>query len=245
MIININEMKKIFFLICLIFVIGSIQGQRSGILIVDLMEYFDYIEFNKQPLGFEEKLELLGMKYLPNRQFTFSEHALDYYLGTPCCDNSPCPLESILLVYGAKFVHEDKQCEIFISNISAFEIRDYGTVATISEKGPSHGSYNKIFGYDLTDTNTEELIEKVELKYNLHYYPQDSARMIFNADYMFEYKEDMKEKVHGNDFTHTIAVVTGRRGLDIIAYFVLTDESVKNFDKYLSDFRHTLWFSEE
>ena len=54
----------------------------------------------------------------------------------------------------------------------------------------------------------------------------------------------MKGNIHGNNFTHTIAVVTGRRGLDIFAYFLLTDESAKNFDKYLSNFRHTIWFTD-
>ena len=243
-------MKRFFYLFFLLSVFGNIKGQekivhRSGYLTVNyfMAEIYEYEELGKQPLGFEEKLELLGMTYLPNKQFTFSEHALDYYLEKPCCDNESCKLSDELLVYSAKFIHEDMQCEIFISNLSADFIRYNGKIGK-SSKGPAFLSYERVLDYLISDR--DQVVEKAELERNLHYYPQDSTRMIFNADYMFRYNPVyMKGNKHGDNFMHTIAVVTGRKGLDIFAYFVLTDESVKYFDKYLSDFRHTLWFKDE
>ena len=239
----------------MISVCGNIIGQgkgrvvyKSGMLTVPYfwIEINKFNEFGTLPLCFEEKLKITEMKYLPNKQFTFSEHALDYYLDFPCCDNKSCKLRDELMAYAAKFAHKDGKCEIFVRAISEESIRYYGEIKT-TNKGPALWSYQHVSGYDFNFKGTEQDIEKLELQSDIHNYPQDSARMIFNADYMFRYHPDfyMKGNVHGNDFTHTIAVVTGRKGLDIFAYFLLTDESVKDFNKYLSDFKNTLWFNNE
>ena len=46
-------------------------------------------------------------------------------------------------------------------------------------------------------------------------------------------------------FTTARAIVAWKNGLDIFVYFVLTEEGMKDFDKYIADFKGILWFEEE
>ena len=53
----------------------------------------------------------------------------------------------------------------------------------------------------------------------------------------------MEGKKYQDKFTRTRVVVTGKDCLDVFFYSMMTDEGIKNFDKYLMDFKGVFLFS--
>jgi hypothetical protein len=151
------------------------------------------------------------------------------------CENESCPLRNI--GEGYRLIHIDGECEIIVCSS--------GKNNALSQKQPSISSYYKIEG-DLRPGKIG-LTSKRDIKdldMMLTYYPQDRAKAIFNADYMLCYPYSMHGMTHKNHFVYARTIVTGKNGLDVFVYFVLTDKAEENFDKYLADFRKILWFKD-
>lgn len=111
---------------------------------------------------------------------------------------------------------------------------------------PSRDSYNRIksnFKWGLVNRAATTPVIK-ELEMMLNYYPRDSASSFFNADYMLSYPYNMEGKKCEDKYPRGRAIVIGKGGQDIFVYFFLTDEGADNFEKYLSEFRRTLWFED-
>jgi hypothetical protein len=45
-------------------------------------------------------------------------------------------------------------------------------------------------------------------------------------------------------FTRTRAFVIGKAGVDIFLYFVMTDESIQEIDRYLAEMKAMFWFND-
>ena len=82
-----------------------------------------------------------------------------------------------------------------------------------------------------------------DLKIMMTFYPQDTARSFFNADYMMTYPYNMKGKACQGVYSRTRVVVIERNGLDVFFYFTMTDVGIKDFDKYLMDLKGVLGFN--
>ena len=130
----------------------------------------------------------------------------------------------------------DNMRMIYVTDDYKSPLRRLGTVH-------SSLTYNRIktdFKYGYPGA-TEQDIE--DLKMMMTFYPHDTATVLFNADYMMVYPFNMEGKKYQDKFTRTRVVVTGKDGLDVFFYFMMTDEGIKNFDKYLMDFKGIFLFS--
>ena len=86
--------------------------------------------------------------------------------------------------------------------------------------------------------------EIVELKSIINYYTAEKAQKMFNADWMATYPIDLGGNVYEEKYTNCNAVVVvGKTGFDIFFYFMMTDESSKDFDKYLNFLEKAFWFN--
>jgi hypothetical protein len=214
-------MNRIILLFCLIFTIIHIKGQDST-------------EENWQNdfrLSFEDKLLINGITYAPNNQYDFEEW--DKY----CCEDDSCPLHKLGTLC-AKFTSKDGQCQIFVYTSGTYR-PVFGHPNTYSL---DRIRYN--FGYGGVLGSANEY-DRDDLRMMLTYYSQDSAKIIFNADFMVAYPFDMRKMRHENKYTRTRCIVAGKNGKDTFFYFVLTNKSVKIFDVYLFDFQQTLMFENE
>ena len=200
------------------------------------------------PPSLEKDIGLIGMTYTYSEYYSIVFSDYDTNQGKYACEDKSCPLRKLGLI-NAEFVSSDKQCKVFIYVLGADNVR-YGKM--ISNNPDLFGniasmSYNRIksnFKYGRRGLSaTEQEIE--DIKMMLTYYPQDSAKAIFNADYMLAYPYNMEGEKCQDKFSWTRAIVAGKNGLDIFVYFVLTNKSIKDFDKYLSDFKGILWFEEK
>ena len=196
---------------------------------------------NEYPFHFEDQIKLVGITYSPNIQYISYNFEDDLY----DCDDSSCPLRKLALLHG-QLRHVDGQCEIMIYFIGIAKAFLFGKekINTGFKIEPDIISYNRIksnFKYGNMSTGASPRIIE-DLKNMVHFFPEDSAKTLFNADYMLSYPYDMESKNHQNDFISTKTVVFGKNGMDVFLYFVLTNKGMANFDKYLSDFRRTLWF---
>ena len=214
--VNIMKVYRLFFLCCLVFFFRDATGQD-----VDGCGY---------PVTFEGILKRIGATYTPHEQYTVvfdSNHG---------CGDNTCPLRRLGLLH-AILTHKDGQCQIMI----------YADRFQPSAVGhPSTYAFDRIrfdFRYG-GELGSASHFDREDLRMMLHYYPQDSAKAIFNADFMLSYPFDMRRQKHDHNFTRTRVIVTGKNGYDIFLYFVLTNQGMLDFDKYLSNFRQTLWFED-
>lgn len=216
-------MYKIIFLLCLILILGKVKGQNIHI-----------------PPSLEKNLKSIGMIFTLPEQYTIA-HFEDSF-GEYACEDEACPLKKLGVVH-AKLTHMDQQCEICICVIGSM---------TALYKKPNKTKQTQPFSYNRIKHNfmygerfkaaTKQ--ETEDLKMMLTYYPQDSAKAIFNADYMLCYPFNMEGKKCRNKFTCARTIVAGKGGLDIFVYFIFTDKGIKDFDRYLAEFKQTLWFKE-
>ena len=219
--INIVNRMKVYllsFLFCLVFFFKEAIGQN--------------IEKTEWPPDFEKTLREIGGTYIPHQHYSFtgwSNHG---------CDDTTCPLRRLGILH-AILTHKDGQCQIMIFL--------GGPVPHAPQAGhPNTYAFDRIrsdFGYGGV-TGSASRFDREDLRMMLNYYPQDSAKAIFNADFMLSYPFDMRRQKHDHNFTRTRVIVTGKNGYDIFLYFVLTNQGMLDFDKYLSDFRQTLWFED-
>mgnify|MGYP001779089730 FL=1 len=191
---------------------------------------------------FEQDLELIGMTFSSSDRYNVSDNLELVYI----TDDKNCPLRRLKMVH-AILENRDGQCDIFVYISGANGLRYGGLVKT--NKGLfgeiSSLTYNRIksnFQYSRPNSSaSEQDIE--DLKMMMTFYPHDTARSLFNADYMMVYPFNMEGKKYQDKFTRTRVIVTGKDGLDVFLYFAMTDEGIKNFDKYLMDFKGVFLFS--
>lgn len=189
---------------------------------------------------FEQDLELINMRFFPSDQYDLSDNMRMIYV----TDDYKSPLRRLGTVHSILKNH-DGQCKIFIYLSGANGLR-YGGIIRKNKslfKNVSSLTYNRIktdFKYGYPGA-TEQDIE--DLKMMMTFYPHDTATALFNADYMMVYPFNMEGRKYQDKFTRIRVVITGKNGLDVFFYFAMTDEGIKNFDKYLMDFKGIFCFN--
>lgn len=86
--------------------------------------------------------------------------------------------------------------------------------------------------------------EADELYSMLTHYPREQAQKKFNANVMVMYPVNLRGNIYRDKFTRSKAVVVAKDRLEIYLYFMMTDESAKNFDTYVKDLDKVFWFNE-
>ena len=219
-------LKRIALIFCLIFILTEVKGQDI-------------------PKSLDKYLKVIGVKFTPNEQYAVTPFKREG--GEYACKDIDCPLWQ-LQVINAELVNLDKQCKVYVYISGAYTLP-----GKIIEKNPGlfgntktdDMSYNRIksdfrYGRHLSAATKQDI---VDIKMMLHYYPQDSAKELFNAGYMMSYPFNMQGRECHDNFTRSRVIVIGKNGLDIFLYFVMTDKGIEDFDKYLNDFKGTFWYN--
>ena len=124
----------------------------------------------------------------------------------------------------------------------------YGKIMTDSTElytltNLAFGRIKKDFRYGIPNVDAIEL-EADELYSMLTHYPREQAQEMFNANVMVMYPLNLRGNVYKDKYTRGRAVVVAKNRLHLYFYFLLTDESVKNFDTYLQNLNKVFWFNE-
>ena len=233
---------KYLFLVCLPFIFIEAFGQNirylTGEIEIEEDSGRESITIGEEDSSFKRNLKLMGIEYNSNNQFVLFDERRYY-----CCEDYLCPLRKMAIT-DAKFIHIDGQCQLFIQLPFIVNVSDYEVLSkkTMKEVPPEY-VFNRIKSY--SGRYGSVLSHEVdEYKKMLYYYPKDSAVAIFNADFLFRYPLDMREKTHENKYSHTKVICIMKYGYELFMYFTLTEEAIVNFDKYLSDLKHTIWFKD-
>lgn len=191
---------------------------------------------------FEQDLELINMRFFPSDQYDLSDNMRMIYV----TDDYKNPLRRLGTVHSILKNH-DGQCRIFVCLVGAGEIRYGGLVKANKELfgDISSSTYSRV-RHDLNygrpnSSPSEQDIE--DLKMIMTFYPQDIARTLFNADHIMVYPYKMEGKKYEDNFTRVRVVAIEKNGIDVFLYFAMTDQGIKDFDKYLMDFKGVFLFS--
>lgn len=191
---------------------------------------------------FEQDLELINMRFFPSDQYDLSDNMRMIYV----TDDYKNPLRRLGTVHSILKNH-DGQCRIFVCLVGAGEIRYGGLVKANKELfgDISSSTYSRV-RHDLNygrpnSSPSEQDIE--DLKMIMTFYPQDIARTLFNADHIMVYPYNMEGEKYEDNFTRVRVVAIEKNGIDVFLYFAMTDQGIKDFDKYLMDFKGVFLFS--
>lgn len=141
--------------------------------------------------------------------------------------------------------HKDENCKIIIYAAGEMTVK-FGKIvadnAGLFNLGNS--TFNRIkkdFQYGTIKSATREQIEELDMM--VKHSPKEQAKEMFNADDMLMYPLNLRGNAFEDKYTRSRAVVVAKNGLSIFFYFLMTDESVKNFDKYLKDLSGSFMFN--
>ncbi|MDR1415399.1 MAG: hypothetical protein LBI96_06270 [Odoribacteraceae bacterium] len=225
-------LNRILFACCLVsFLAGTVNGQEI-------------------PESLKSSLELIGVTFTPCEQYKVDPWEGQGKWGKYACEDVTCPLNKFAVV-DAEITSLDEQCVIYVYVSGANSVQHGKLIkdnpAAFGNTKPADLAFNRIksnfnYGRQLSAA-TEQDIE--DLKMLVQNQPRDSAKALFNADYMLAYPFNMAGQACRDRFTRTRVIVMGRGGLDIFLYFVMTDEGIKNFDQYLAETRGMFWFNNE
>jgi hypothetical protein len=144
--------------------------------------------------------------------------------------------------------YQDGECEILVYAAGENTMR-FGKMVKDNPKLFGAGNnltYNRIrFDFrngDGTVGPNEKSDEEVDKL--LTHYPKEQAQKMFNADWMVGYPKSLMGNTYKEKFNHCQSVVIAKNGLDIMFYFMLTDKSSENFNKYLDDLNRVFWFND-
>lgn len=190
---------------------------------------------------FEEDLELIDMKFSLPTEYSMSDNERPVYV----TDDYNSPLRRLGTVHSV-LTHSDEHCKVFVYILGADMIR-YGGLVKANQGifgEMSSLTYNRVkndFRYGHPNSSaSEQDIE--DLKMMMTFYPTDTARVLFNADWMMTYPYNMEGEKYEDNFTRMRAVVIQKNKIDVFIYFMMTDKGVEDFDKYLMGLKEAFWF---
>ena len=234
-------MKHLIFSLLFIATSLNLRGQDTIILKNNVRMILDTTNMRTIP-QFEEDLKLIDMKFIPSAQYDIF---YDINLVSPCKEQD-CPFKKIGLIHAILTSH-DKQCKLFVYIAGAINAH-LGDIIKYNKKSfgiDTLSKYNRVkhdFDYGRPYSSaSEQDIE--DLKMIMTFYPQDIARTLFNADHIMVYPYNMEGKKCEDNFTRVRVVAIEKNGIDVFLYFAMTDQGIKDFDKYLMDFKGVFLFS--
>ena len=211
-------------------------------IVILLLCRFTGISAQSKSSLFEEDLDLISMKFSPPFEYSISDNKRPIYV----TDDYTSPLRKLGTVHSV-LTNRNGECQVFVYLLGADMIRYGGLVKANKELfGDISSSIYGRVKYDLNygrpnSSPSEQDIE--DLKMIMTFYPQDIARTLFNADHMMVYPYNMEGKKYGDNFTRVRVVAIEKSGIDVFFYFAMTDKGIKDFDKYLMDFKSVFLFS--
>jgi hypothetical protein len=233
-------MKHGIFLFLLLVASTGANAREDTLKLGNATIILDTTGTRKTPL-FLEDLALIGMTFTPSEEYSVPGNINL----VPFCDEKECPLWRLGLVH-AILTRRDGQCKIAVYVGGAYEVRYGRILRNNSLTGQTRMTrYNRV-KFDLNYGKPHAAPSKQDeedLKMMMTFYPADTARALCNADEMLAYPFDMKGQAIDSIFTRTRVVVASKNGLEIYFYFMLTDQGVGHFDKYLSSLQDMFRFN--
>lgn len=100
-----------------------------------------------------------------------------------------------------------------------------------------NSTFNRIkgdFRYGIPNKSaTVEELEELDMM--VKHCPEEQAKEMFNAKDVIMYPLSLRGNAFEDKYTRCRTVIVAKNGLSIFFYFLMTDESVKNFNQYLDD----------
>src|SRR5574344_41425 len=141
-------------------------------------------------------------------------------------------------------MHQDEQCMVAVN--TAFDLGDGNQIPvpykydTALEYPMGHVAHLYYWGKPLKKISKQDCDDLRMLVKNL---PSDSAKSIFNGASMFVFPLNFKGEYLLNRHRYGRGVVVfGENNIPLILSFFMTDKSISDFNRYLSDFKGVLSF---
>jgi len=141
--------------------------------------------------------------------------------------------------------HKNGECKILVFASGEIDVK-YGKMVADNARlfNVVNSTFNRIkkdFRYGTSKSATREQIEELDMM--VRHCPKEQAKEMFNADDIIMYPLNLRGNAFEDKYTRSRAVVVAKNGLSIFFYFLMTDESVKNFDQYLKDLSGSFMFN--
>ena len=178
--------------------------------------------------------------------------------------NEKNPIPGINQQYGNEPSYGDTFFNVFFGTINSILTYKNGECVVFVHTGPRSGvdNYKKIAMDSvklLTFKNISFERTKHDFKFGIPYsapseyeadelysmltlYPQEKAKKMFNANAMISYPLNLRGNVYKGKYTRGRAVVVGKDFWQFYLYFMMTDENVMHFEKFLDNFEKVFWF---
>ena len=203
------------------------------------------IEENNIPKQKHEKfwviLERNYITYSPDEKWNVVSDSLSYVFG-----NDSCAMRNEMNMRHGVLLHKDGKCKLAID--PAFNPSG-GNKLPVPYKYEIASEY--IFSRIASRFNigmkfrsrTNQEIKDAEML--VTYYPSETAQSIFNGKSMFIYPLNFKGEYCQGEYRYGRGVVVlGKFNVPLYLYFFMTDESIVDFDKYLSELKGVFWFED-
>ncbi len=147
----------------------------------------------------------------------------------------------------AILTYKNDECVVFVYTSSPFKgSNNYGQIVQDSAKlftfkNIPFARIKHDFKYGLPNNYPSEL-EADELYSMLTHHSYDRAKKMFNANVLVSYPLNFRGNIYKNKYTRGRAVVAGKDYRVFYLYFIMTDKSVLEFEKYLNDFERVFYF---
>lgn len=179
--------------------------------------------------------------YHPKEQWVVVSDTLAYVFG-----NDSCPMRNEMNMRNGILSHKDGKCKVAID--PAFNPME-GKKLPIPYKNEVAQEYifSRIaarfeMGKKFRSRTKQEMKDAEML---VTYYPVDTAKSIFNGVSMFVYPLNFKGEYCQNIYRYGKGVViVGKYNIPLYLYFFMTEESIIDFDKYLSELKGMFIFQE-
>lgn len=235
-------MKKVSILMLLVFLSFGLQLHAQEAQQKSMQKFIE--ENNIPKLRYEKFWDILEKNYIsyhPKEDWEVISDTLAYMF-----DKDSCYTRNKMQMRNGVLSYKDGKCLLAIS--PAFNPMG-GRKLPIPYKLEIAKEYifsgiGSMFGFGkpLRSLTKQELKDAEML---VTYYPADTAKTIFNGVSMFIYPLNFKGECCQNIYRYGRGVVVlGKCNIPLYLYFFMTDESIADFDNYLSELKGMFTFQD-
>lgn len=215
--------------------------QAQNVIDINFMQ--EFIENNNIPRfksqKFWEILEKNYLAYRPNEKWEVISDTLAYVF-----ENESCPMRKKIGMTDGVLSYKDGRCLLAISPaftpMGGKKLSIPHKLEVAKEYIFSNIAHKFNFGKPLRSRTKQEIKDTEML---VTYYPTDTAKSIFNGVSLFVYPLDFKGEYCQNKYRYGRGVVVlGKYNVPLYLYFFMTNESIDDFDKYLTKLKGMFTF---
>ncbi len=234
---------------------------KKIILLIPLFLIFGALTLEAQTTILEKEAKSAGISLNIPASYTITDNREKVY---PAEITDEFPLPDIAQQYGVKpsqgntffnalfgmisatFEHNDQECIVLAYITPGRNGNNFGRISNDSVQLEifNHIYFGRIkhdFRYGKPFSGASAL-DALELYPMLTRYPSKKAGNMFNAAAMVSYPLNFRGNVFKEKFTRGKGTVIGKDGLEVYLYFLMTDQSVLKFNKYLDEFNGAFVF---